>query len=152
MAVRPILIRRPPPAVWAVLCDGSRFADWVVGTHDSAPLDDDWPAVGSAIRYVVRLGPLRARGRTVVRFHEPGRRIELEAQSRSAGTARIAIEVRPWGRDTTLVTVDEHPLTGVIRHLHNPLFEAVLQLRHRLMLRNLARVVESSVEAPGGSR
>ncbi len=141
MAVRPILIRRPPEAVWAVLGNGHRYAEWVVGTHDSRPLDGDWPAVGSALRYVVRVGPWRLSGQTVVRVNEPGRRLELEAHSGRLGTARIAIEIRPWG-DDTLVIVDEHPLAGPGGRLHNRGSEALLQLRHRRMLRQLARVVE----------
>ncbi|MGK5532978.1 SRPBCC family protein [Streptomyces sp. URMC 129] len=145
MAIRPVLIRRPPEAVWAVLRDGHRYADWVVGTHASEPLDGDWPAVGSAIKYTVKAGPWHAGGRTVVRAHEPGTRLELEAQSGVLGSARISIEVRPWGEDT-LVVVDEHPLTGPGGKLHNMASDALLQLRHRRMLRKLARVVESTAE------
>ncbi|MEO3749358.1 SRPBCC family protein [Streptomyces sp. B6B3] len=141
MAVRPVLIRRPPAAVWAVLADGDRYADWVVGTHDSRPLEGDWPSVGATLRYVVRVGPWRLGGETVVRVNEPGRRLELEAHSGRLGTARIAIEIRPWG-DDALVIVDEHPLRGPGGRMHNRSSEALLQLRHRRMLRQLARVVE----------
>ena len=77
----------------------------------SRPLDDRWPAEGSAIRYTAGAGPLRFSGRTVVRRCEPGKLLELEAQSRPLGSARIAIDVRPWG-ENTLVIIDEHPLTG----------------------------------------
>jgi uncharacterized protein YndB with AHSA1/START domain len=147
MAVRPVLIRRAPEAVWSVLADGRSYADWVVGTHASEPLDGDWPAVGSAIRYTVKFGRYRAHGRTVVREAEPARRLELEAQSRVIGTARIGIALRPWGEEHTLVTVDEHPLTGPGGRLHNLASEALLQIRHRLMLRRFARVVESAVPA-----
>ncbi|MDT0346373.1 SRPBCC family protein [Streptomyces litchfieldiae] len=150
MAIRPILIKRPPDAVWAVLRDGRRYAEWVVGTAESVPLDADWPEVGSAIRYTVKVGPRRLSGRTVVRDHEPGRRLELEARSRLVGTARIGIEVRPWG-EYSLVTIDEHPLTGPGGRLHNVASDFLLQLRHRLMLRRLAHVVESSrAAAPSG--
>jgi uncharacterized protein YndB with AHSA1/START domain len=151
MAVRPVLIRRPPESVWAVLADGRRYADWVVGTHGSEPLDDDWPANGSAIRYVVRVGPWRLSGRTVVRGCEPGRRLELEAQSGALGTARIGIAVRPWG-EGSLVEVDEHPLAGPGGKLHDWATDALLQLRHRRMLRRLARVVEADGGAQEGTR
>ncbi|WP_326595514.1 SRPBCC family protein [Streptomyces sp. NBC_01803] len=146
MAIRSVLIRRPPDAVWAVLRDGRRYADWVVGTHASEPLDDAWPAVGAAIEYTVKAGPRQLSGRTVVRAHEPGRRLELEAKSGLLGTARIAIEVRPWGEET-LVILDEHPLTGAGGKLHNMASDTLLQLRHRRMLRKLARVVESDSPA-----
>ncbi|MEV3987441.1 SRPBCC family protein [Streptomyces sp. NPDC049837] len=145
MAVRHQLIKSPPEAVWAVLSDPSRYSDWVVGTASSRPKDGDWPKPGSALEYTVRLGPRTASGETVVRLCEPPRCLELEAQSDALGTARIAIELRPWG-DETLVVVDEHPLRGPGGLLHNTVIDALLQLRHRAMLRRLADVVER--EAP----
>lgn len=141
MAVRHQLIKRPPEAVWAVLEDPALYCDWVVGTSSSRPKDGDWPKTGSTLEYTVRLGPYTAEGETVVRLHEPPRRLELEAKSGALGTARIAIEVRPWG-DETLVVVDEHPLRGPGGLLHNTVLDALLQLRHRAMLRRLADVVE----------
>ncbi|MFF8288785.1 SRPBCC family protein [Streptomyces sp. NPDC016309] len=141
MAVRHQLIKRPPEEVWAVLEDGSRYGDWVVGTSASWQKDGDWPKTGSAIAYTVRLGPYTVEGETVVRLHEPPRCLELEARSGALGTARIAIEVRPWG-DETLVRVDEHPLRGPGGALHNTVIDAFIQLRHRTMLRRLADVVE----------
>jgi uncharacterized protein YndB with AHSA1/START domain len=145
MAVRHQLIKRPPEAVWAVLEDASRYSDWVVGTSSSRHKDGDWPKTGSTLEYTVSLGPYTAEGETVVRLYEPPRCLELEAKSGALGTARIAIEVRPWG-DETLVVVDEHPLRGPGGLLHNTLIDALLQLRHRAMLRRLADVVER--EAP----
>ena len=60
--------------------DGRTYARWVVGTTGSRPLDDRWPAEGSAIRYTAGAGPLRFSGRTVVRRCEPGKLLELEAR------------------------------------------------------------------------
>ncbi|MFF8833226.1 SRPBCC family protein [Streptomyces sp. NPDC015131] len=149
MAVRHQLIRRSPEAVWAVLEDASRYSDWVVGTSDSRPKSGDWPKPGSVLEYAVRLGPRTVRGETVVRLHEPPRRLELEAKSGALGTARIAIEVRPWG-DETLVVLDEHPLRGPGGLLHNTFVDAVLQLRHRAMLGRLADVVEAEGRSGAG--
>ncbi|MEU6486643.1 SRPBCC family protein [Streptomyces sp. NPDC046887] len=144
MAVRHHLVERPPEAVWAVLADGSRYDRWVVGTSETREKTPGWPVTGSAIEYQVRLGPYRASGHTVVRVSEPGRRLELEAHAGALGTARIAIELRPWGEDETLVVLDEHPLRGAGGLLHNTLDDALLQLRHRSMLSRLARLVERS--------
>lgn len=141
MAVHHQLIRRPPDAVWAVLDDRDRYCDWVVGTADSEPGDGDWPEVGSNLRYTVRIGLWTLHGRTVVRRCERPRMLELEAESGKLGTARIAIDVRPWG-DDTLIIVDEHPLTGVQGTLHSAAFDAFLVVRHRRMLSRLAAVVE----------
>ncbi|MEV6653470.1 SRPBCC family protein [Streptomyces sp. NPDC051219] len=147
MAVRHQLIKRPPPAVWAVLEDGNRYADWVVGTSDSRPVDDNWPQLGSKIEYDIRLGPWTFAGNTVVRRLEPPQWLELEALSGPLGTARIAFDIRSWGPDT-LVIVDEHPLRGPGGALHNTALDALIQIRHRSMLSRLADVVEEATSRP----
>ncbi|MFF4324077.1 SRPBCC family protein [Streptomyces sp. NPDC001568] len=141
MAVRHQLIRRPPRAVWAVLADPNRYGEWVVGPCDSTPLDSTWPDPGSRLRYTIKLGPWSTEGTTTVRHRETGKELELEAAFKSLGTARIFLQLRPWGEET-LVVCDEHPLRGLGGTLHNPLSEAALQLRHRGMLARLARIVE----------
>lgn len=143
MAVRHHLIQAPPSAVWEVLSDPDKYAEWVVGTEETRPLYGTWPEVGAALQYTVALGPARLAGSTVVRRLEPPNRLELEARSGPAGTARIAIEINPWGEET-LVILDEHPLRGPGARLHNALLEAAIQLRHRRMLRRLAEVVEGA--------
>ncbi|WP_461029899.1 SRPBCC family protein [Streptomyces sparsus] len=143
MAVRHRLVRASPEAVWAVLSDGSSYGEWVVGTSDSEEKDGNWPQVGAEIEYEVMVGPWSAHSRTIVRRHEPPYRLELEADSGWLGTARIALEVRPWGEET-LVILDEHPLRGPGGLLHNTAVDALAQLRHRTMLARLAEVVERS--------
>ncbi|MEU6814180.1 SRPBCC family protein [Streptomyces sp. NPDC046860] len=147
MAIRYQLIRRPPAAVWRVLQRPSSYADWVVGTHETAAREGRWPELGSSLSYTLKIGPRRVEGHTVVRRHEPPRHLELEAKS-PFGNARIAIDVRDWG-DESLVIVDEHPLRGLGDKLHNVLFDTLIQLRHRDMLSRLARLVER--ETPGQS-
>ncbi|WP_399096179.1 SRPBCC family protein [Streptomyces sp. BBFR2] len=141
MAVRHRLIRRAPETVWAVLSDRDRYADWVVGTDTSRPESGNWPEEGASLAYTVRLGPWTLSGRTTVRRCVPPRELELEVDSGMLGTARIAVDVRPWGEDT-LVIVDEHPLAGPGGLLHNAAVDACIQLRHRPMLARLAAVVE----------
>ncbi|MFD5134318.1 SRPBCC family protein [Streptomyces olindensis] len=149
MAVRHRLIQVSPSAVWTVLADGGRYADWVVGTSDAHVVRGQWPQTGAAIRYEVWLGPVRLCNETVVRRCEEGLCLELEAHAGVLGTARIAIELRPWG-EYCLVIVDEHPLQGAGGRLHNVGFETLIQLRHRAMLARLARLCES--EAPDDGR
>ncbi|MFE1962132.1 SRPBCC family protein [Streptomyces sp. NPDC059479] len=149
MAVRHQLIRSEPSAVWAVLEDPSRYADWVVGTDCSAPGEGSWPEVGSSLTYTVRVGPKEFRGHTVVRRYQPPRWLELEAHSGPFGTARIAFDIRSWG-DETLVIVDEHPLRGFAGAVHNLVIDAFLQVRHRDMLARLAYVVERESAASAG--
>ncbi|MEU2574376.1 SRPBCC family protein [Streptomyces anulatus] len=141
MAVRHRLIERPLEDVWAVLADPTRYGDWVVGTSESTPREGTWPDVGADITYTVQLGWWSAQGRTVVRRCEAPHVLELEAESGWLGTARIALKVRRWGRNT-LVIIDEHPLRGPAAKLHNTAIDAFVQVRHRTMLARLAEVVE----------
>ncbi|KFG00999.1 polyketide cyclase [Streptomyces scabiei] len=145
MAVRHRLIKASPRAVWAVLADGSRYAEWVVGTSASEPVRGRWPQVDSAIEYEIRVGPLRLNNETVVRYCEEEAELGLEARAGVLGTARISIRLRPWGR-YCLVIADEHPLQGVGGALHNVSMEALIQLRHRAMLARLARLCETLAE------
>ncbi|WP_306324463.1 SRPBCC family protein [Streptomyces venezuelae] len=146
MAVRHRLIHAAPNRVWDVLSDASRYADWVVGTSDSHAARGRWPELDSALEYTVRIGPWSVSGTTVVRRVDAPRELELEVDSGPVGTARVAIDVRPWGAES-LVIVDEHPLRGVGGALHNAALDALIQLRHRDMLRRLADVVEDHAGA-----
>ncbi|MFD7712670.1 SRPBCC family protein [Streptomyces sp. NPDC059785] len=141
MAVRHQLVRTPPDVVWSVLADPTAYGRWVVGTAETEPCDGHWPEVGASLSFDVRLGPLTLSNRTVVRYSDPPRELGLEAHSGPLGTARIALTVQPWG-DDTLVVADEHPLRGAGGSLHNPLFEVLVQLRHRTMLGRLAKLCE----------
>ncbi|MBB5936155.1 SRPBCC family protein [Streptomyces zagrosensis] len=147
MAERHVLIQRPPQAVWDVLSDGNLYSQWVVGTHDSKEADPAWPAEGANLRYSIRIGPTTLHNETVVRICEEPHTLELESKAGWLGTARIAIRVRRWATGS-LVTLDEHPLSGPGARLHNSVIDAFLQLRHRSMLDRLAKVVESRTPAP----
>ncbi|WP_394428305.1 SRPBCC family protein [Streptomyces sp. SGAir0957] len=147
MARRQRVIKATPAAVWAVLADGTKYADWVVGTASSEPVRGQWPEVGASLRYEVQLGPVHLTNETVVRYCEEGALLELEAKAGPLGTARISLQLRPWGEDC-LVMVDEHPLAGAAGALHNFGVEAVIQLRHRAMLARLAQVCEEEQAHP----
>ncbi|QOV44898.1 SRPBCC family protein [Streptomyces chromofuscus] len=148
MAVRHRLIKARPAEVWAVLADADSYPRWVVGPSGAEPVRGQWPQKDAAIRYEIPVGPLRLSNETVVRRCEEGVGLELEAHAGPLGTARIDIELRPWG-EHCLVLVDEHPLQGAGGTLHNAGFEVLIQLRHRAMLRRLARLCEE--EARGGA-
>ncbi|SEG84081.1 Polyketide cyclase / dehydrase and lipid transport [Actinacidiphila yanglinensis] len=142
MAIRHQLIERTPEQVWAVLADPRRYHEWVVGVAGSASSKGEWPRLGADLVYQVALGPWKGHGRTVVRRSEAPHLLELEADSGPFGSARIALEVRPWGEQDSGVIIDEHPLRGAAGSLHNVVVDAFLQLRHRSMLKRLADVVE----------
>lgn len=146
MAVRHRLINSCPGVVWEVLADSRAYPRWVVGPSRAEPVRGQWPYTNAAIRFEVPLGPLRLSNETIVRHCEEGSLLELEAHAGPLGTARIAIELRPWG-EQCLVIVDEHPLRGAGGLLHNVGFEVVIQLRHRAMLARLAKLCEARSRA-----
>ncbi|MFJ5265027.1 SRPBCC domain-containing protein [Streptomyces sp. NPDC088387] len=150
MAVRHRLIRASPDEVWEVLSDIEKYGDWVVGTSRTEEAEGDWPELGATLRYEIRLGPVTLHNTTVVRRTEPKHILELEADSGPLGTARIALELRPWGEQTLLI-LDEHPLRGAGGLLHNSLVDAVQQVRGRAMLGRLADLCEPDGAPSRGS-
>ncbi|MFE6821909.1 SRPBCC family protein [Streptomyces sp. NPDC057690] len=153
MAVRHRLVKASPQTVWDVLADGDRYAEWVVGTSSTQEMTGEWPRVDAKIAYEIRVGPVTLSNETIVRRCRKPDVLELEARAGVLGTARIAFELRPWGRHC-LVILDEHPLQGVGGLLHNAGVEVVTQIRHRALLGRLARVCEADArgEAPDGAR
>ncbi|NUS17312.1 MAG: SRPBCC family protein [Streptomyces sp.] len=150
MAVRHQLVKRPREDVWAVLADRRAYGDWVAGTSASRGGGGDWPKEGASLEYDVRLGPWSLSGTTVVREEQRPSRLALEVDSGRLGTARVDIEIRPWGPDS-LVILDEHPLTGPGGTVHNAALDVVLHWRHRRMLARLAEVVEGSAAEKAGT-
>ncbi|MEO5876057.1 MAG: SRPBCC family protein [Streptosporangiaceae bacterium] len=139
MALSDTYIDLPRETVWQALADGRRYAEWVVGTREICSVDAGWPRVGSRLHFIVGYGPLKLSDRTVVRVSEAPERLELEVKAGPFGTVRVAIRLIEWG-EGTVVILDEHPLRGVGAGLHGPPSEIFLQLRNRLMLRNLTTV------------
>jgi hypothetical protein len=128
-----------PEAVFAVLRDGKSYEHWVVGTRAIRVVEPDWPAPGSALHYTVGWGPLRKDDETRSCAYEPDRRLELEAHAWPAGTARIELRAEAVAGGTR-VSIDEHPLRGPAKLLHNPLADLAIKLRNVETLRRLERL------------
>jgi uncharacterized protein YndB with AHSA1/START domain len=143
MAVLNVLVDRAPGQVWDVLSDGQSYARWVVGTKRIRDVDPRWPEQGSRIRFSVGMGPWTVEDVTTVRLVDRGRRLELEANAGWLGSARISINLLPWGDDHTLVILDEHPLTGPGRRWHTAVADTLLRVRNQRMVRSLARLVHA---------
>ncbi len=130
-----------PERVWAVLSDGYRYADWVHGTKEIRAVDDGWPAVGTSIHFTAGVGPITYKNETTSRECIPGQKLELEVHGWPAGTARVGIRISPSGTGS-IITLNEHPLRGPARLLHNPLTALGFKVRVKLMLEHLVKVVE----------
>ncbi len=135
-----------PEQVWAILSDGWRYADWVHGTKEIRAVDAGWPAVGTSIHFTAGVGPLTYKNETVSRECTPGQKLELEVHGWPAGTIRVGIRISPSGTGS-VVTMNEHPLRGVARLLHNPLTTLGFKVRVKLMLEHLTKLAEAEPES-----
>ena len=139
----------PPEAVFAVLADGWRYADWVVGAKTIRHVDDAWPAVGSRFHHKVGVGPVEIRDSSVSEAVEPDRALSLRVKAFPAGSARVRIVLEPTDDGGTEIIMEEHPLEGFARRFDNPLQRAALRARNVESLRRLARLAEKGVRRSG---
>jgi len=142
MSVNRARMSASPATVFAVLRNGFSYSDWVVGTKQIRAVDEGWPAPGSRLHHSVGLGPLRLSDDTKVLSVEPDKCLEMEARAWPAGTARVEIRLTAAGAGTS-VEIEEHPLRGPGRTLHNPLFDLLIWVRNVETLRRLKRIVET---------
>ena len=141
MAVTRRRIPFPPSAVLALLADGRRYADWVVGAKRIRAVDPTWPEEGSQFHHTVGVGPVSTNDTTeVLSFTRPDGPVVLKARGWPTGAARITITAEPAGSGSEVV-IDEVPMEGPARSLHNPLLDALIHLRNVESLRRLERTL-----------
>ena len=141
MAVNEIEVAAAPEAVFAVLADPERYADWVVGAAETDELDPSWPAEGATLRYEAGAGPLTVAGVTEVVESEPPRRLVLRALVPSLGEVAIELELEASAAGTRVV-MREEPVEGVLEAAHTKLSDAALSRRNEVALDRLRRLVE----------
>mgnify|MGYP001136353803 CR=1 FL=1 len=147
-----IVVAAEPDEVFAVLADGRRYADWVVGASEVGEVDPDFPAVGSAFRPRVGVQPLTRDGRTEVSAVDPGRRLELLATVQPFGHAHISFELSedPGG---TLVVMEEEALDQDVVGAAARQATRAVRARNAETLWRLKVLVERSadLDSPGSS-
>lgn len=142
MAVTRRRIPQPPGAVYALLADGSRYAEWVVGAKCIRAVDAGWPAVGTRFHHTIGVGPLSTDDDTEVLAWEDGGEVVLKGRGWPSGAARIAItaEEAPGGCE---VVIHEDPIEGPAKTFHNPLLDRLLHVRNIESLRRMERALAS---------
>jgi uncharacterized protein YndB with AHSA1/START domain len=133
--------RHAPEAVFAVLANGWRYAEWVVGCRRVRAVDDDWPGPGSQFHHAVGIGFLELRDATRSMAVDSPTRLVLDARAWPAGRVRITITVTEEAGGSR-ITIDEVPTGGPAKTLDNPLLEAIVHIRNRAALRRLDRAAE----------
>ncbi len=134
-----------PQQVWAVLSDGYRYVDWVHGTKEIRDVEEGWPATGTSLHFTAGIGPLTQKDKTTSHECVPLQRLELEAHAWPGGTARVGLRISPSGTGS-IITMNEHPLRGPARWLHNPLTALVFRIRVKMMLNDLVKLAEAEPE------
>jgi hypothetical protein len=136
-------IPQPPAAVYELLADGWRYADWVVGAKRIRAVDPTWPKPGSQFHHTLGMGPLTLRDATEMVAYDPGGPVVLKARGWPAGAARVTITAEPLPDGGSEVTMDEEPIEGPAVRLRNPGLDALLHLRNVESLRRLEAALRS---------
>lgn len=146
MATTRMTLPHPPERVFAVLADGWRYAEWVVGAKRIRAVDDGWPSPGARFHHSVGLGPLHIDDDTLCEEVDPPGRIVLQARAWPAGKARVTIEVSPVPEGSEVV-MREAPIAGPAKTIDSPPLHLLVNLRNRESLRRLKAAVRRSAQA-----
>jgi uncharacterized protein YndB with AHSA1/START domain len=140
MAITVRDIPASPLQVWAVLADGKKYADWVVGADKVREVEGAWPNQGAQFHHTVGVGPLKIRDSTSVVACDPVRCLALEARVRPFGRASVVLELAasPHG---TQVTMTEGPVSPILLRAAKRLFDPLIHVRNLEALRRLENVV-----------
>ena len=134
--------RSPPEDVFAVLADGRRYADWVVGAQRVRAVDDTWPAPGSRFHHEVGVGPLTIRDSSTLLSMDPPRQVVLEVRAWPAGKARVTITVSPGDGGGSEVLMEEVPTGGPARTIDSWPLRRLTMLRNVESLKRLRKVAD----------
>jgi len=131
----------PPEAVFAVVTDGWRYADWVVGAKRVRAVDDTWPEPGSHFHHEVGVGPFTVRDSTELAAIDPPHRIVLIVKVRPGGMGRVTVSVAPRDGGSE-VLIEEVLVSGPALVLDSWLFRRITMLRNLEALKRLRRIVD----------
>ncbi len=141
MAVTSRRMPHPPSAVLALLADGRRYADWVVGAKRIRAVDPTWPEVGSQFHHTVGVGPLSTSDATeVLAFARPGGPVVLKARAWPTGSARVTITAERTNEGSEVV-IDEVTLERPAKSLNNQVIDGLINLRNVESLRRMERAL-----------
>jgi len=149
MARNEISIAVPPEEVFAVLADARAYGAWVVGSREIRAADESWPGPGSALDHSVGKPPLVIKDDTTVLDSRPPVMLELRARARPLPSARVTVQLQPYGRGTR-VTMIEEPTSRTLNRVGGPVLHALIRLRNRESLRRLKRLAEGTEPRPSG--
>ena len=122
--------------VWAVLADGSTYADWVVGAKAIRAVSPEWPAEQSRIHHTVGAGPGENKDDTVVVESRSDEHIKLRAHFRPLGIADITIDLQDAPGGCT-IAMNEVVVGGIGAAVPQKIIDLTLHPRNRKTLQRL---------------
>ena len=134
--------RTTPEEVFAVLADGWRYADWVVGAKRVRAVDDTWPEPGSRFHHEFGFGPAAIKDSSKLLAIEPPRQVVLEVRAFPAGKARVTITVSPGNQGGSEVLIEEVPTGGPAKAIDSWPLRRLTMLRNVESLKRLRRVAD----------
>ena len=141
------VVHAPREAVWAVVCDGWLYANWVVGTARVRAVDATWPAEGSRIHHSVGAWPALIDDHTVSLAQVPGERLRLQARGWPAGEAHVELSLQQRPDGSCIVTILEDAVSGPGVVVPRPVRQAAIAARNTEALRRLALIAEGRHQA-----
>lgn len=147
-------IPAPRDDVFAILCDGWNYPNWVVGASHVRAVDRGWPEPGTRIHHSVGPWPVHLKDFTEVVVAERPRLLVLDARLWPVGAARVRLDLEEVGKRETRVTMVERATHGPISLAPKGAQARLLAPRNRESLRRLAdlAVGRSFGVGPGDSR
>lgn len=139
----------PPEAIFAILADADRYADWVVGAKASAETDQRWPEPGSIFHHQQGVGPVHVTDTTTVMHVEPPLRIEMEARVRPMVVAHVSLTIAP-AAGGSLVRMQE-TIAGGMAKPFAALLDPLVHRRNARGLRRLEMLAAEISATPVGS-
>ncbi len=134
--------RSSPEDVFAVLADGWRYADWVVGAQRVRAVDDTWPEPGSRFHHEVGVGPLTIKDSSTLVSMDAPRQVVLEVRAFPAGKARVTMTMTPRDGGGTEVLMEEVPTGGPAESLDSWPLRRLTMLRNVESLKRLRRITD----------
>ena len=154
MTASALSIDVPPVVLFATLTDVASYPEWLVGAKHIRGIDGHWPEPGSTFHHRVGFGPLTiADSTSVVALREPTVLV-LEARIGPLGAARVQFTVTADDRGGSHLSIEEEPVSGLMRLLWNPLTRPLVAVglwgRNAVSLQALRALAERRSEAGAG--
>jgi uncharacterized protein YndB with AHSA1/START domain len=149
MSTNRLTIAASAQEVFSVLADANSYQHWVVGCDDIRAVEGDWPAVGARFFHTVGIGPLKTKDNTKVLEVDAPHKLVLEARARPAGIAKVIFRLVPVAGGTD-VSIEEYPIRGIAKAIHNPVQDGLIKIRNVETLRRLEKQVLERKGASAG--